>query len=314
MTFLNNLKFWIHSLFWGLSDADKVIQGQDNEPNEKTVGIHQVKDTQRVSHALLRGEITKSVAELRYRDYLVSENSRNYHVFGDEAVSTTDNILINERQIPKKFGGVNHEICNGFSESDSPTKYTLKFEYFESIKFPLDKFCVHFLVEENFISLYFSLLPNRNVATSKAFSNYLNKLIVSSNDFGAEYKKLKSISFTTYKISAVANYIKFTFKNLLLSDISVVNNEFVLKYAYESKEIENLLEKYTSEELKKKYETKEEKHLPQDVNIFEIANTCQLCGKPISVEEGASNKSIVGKFCCTDCLTKTIINNPNDTL
>ena len=313
MSFLSKIKLWIHSLFWGLSDADKIIQGQDDEPNEKTIGIHQVKDTQRVSHALLRGEVTKNVAELRYRDYLVSENSRNYHVNGDEAFSTNENILVKERKIPKKFGGINHEIYGGIVDSEEPNKHTLKFEYNDSIKFPLDKFCTHFLVEENFISLYFSMIPNRNISTSKAFANYLDKLLVTSN-FNSEYNTLKSISFVTYKISAIANYIKFTFTDLLLSEVSTINDEFVLKYRYANKEIENLLEKYTSEELKEKYKSKEEKHLPTDINIFDIENTCEVCNKPIAAEEGMLNKNIVGKFCCTDCLTKILIEKQNNEL
>lgn len=311
MSFLTNIKIWIHSLFHGMSDANDLIQGQSIDIADKQIGVHQNKNTtQRVSPALLRGEVTKEVVDLRYRDYMVSEGSRYYNANGEKTIN--NGILNIPNNIPTKFSGLNHEICNSIQESkvDSSCKHTLKFEYTENVKYQLDKYCEHFSVDGDYITLYFNAIPNRNIITSKAFCNYINKLITSEK-FGGEYLHLSEIWFVTYKITKVPNYTKFRFLDLVLSEAKINKNELILKYKASYVKTENLLEKYTSEDLKKKYEVKAEKHLQEDLVVFDIQNRCEVCGKEIPMEDGIMNKSVIGKFCCGECLVSELIKMKN---
>lgn len=317
MNFLNKIKIWFNALMYGLSDADKLIQGQVTDVNERHISINQLKDNQRVSHALLKGELTKEVRDLRYRDYLVAENSRRYNVQGDNAFSDRISILDEKNSIPKRFSGLNHEICASIQETvdvDVPSSYTLKFIYANSVKFLLEKYCSHFSVDENYITFYFSAIPNRNVVTSKAFCNHLNSMVVDFNKMGGEYSEIKEVWFVSYKITAVPNYTKFNFFDLKINSIQINNNEFLIRYKYSNRKVENLLDKYAIEDLKEKYQVKAEKYIPNsDIETYSIQNKCECCGREITYNEGKMNQAIVNKFCCGECLTKELIKT-KDTL
>ena len=76
-------KFWrtIKSLwggfFWGLKSADEIVfQSSENNTPGSTI-IQEVSD-KRVSKALLKGEVTQEVEELRYRTYRVDREAKNY--------------------------------------------------------------------------------------------------------------------------------------------------------------------------------------------------------------------------------------------
>lgn len=311
MNIWNNIRLFFSSLFQGLASADDVIQGHINDDSEKTIGIHQVKDIHRVAPALLRGEVTKEVAELRYRDYLVSEASRHYDKYGN---LTTYGLYYTNEGNNYKFTGVNHEICASITDSNvfTQSSYTLKITYEDSVKFLLEKYCDNFSVDKNFITLRFSTLPNRNVITSKAFCNYL-KTEMMNNSLGGTYSRLKEIKFVSYKISSIPNYLEFKFEDLILTEVFFDDekHECVMKYSANFYTVEDLTKKYVVDELKDKYSNKEAKYLPQESFNVEY-KLCEICGSPMLMEaEGKMNQEICGKFCCTSCCCDELMKKEN---
>lgn len=303
MSILNNLKYFIAQLFSGIKSADNIITGQKTDSGDKLSPIHQEKDTQRVANHLLKGEVTQEVKELRYRDYLVSESSRHYRVSGDEAHK------IHITYTKTQFGGINHEICSGFDgETNS---HTLKIIPEGTPRFDLSKHCSHFYVnlkdnDHYKISLYFDLTPNKDIATSKAFLNYIQNSIMTGSRLGGDFHKLSKIEFVTYKISSVENFIKYIFDDLTLTAINPTEKELELVYCAGNVTVENLIEKYKVEDLQEKYETKAKKYLPTgdvESNLY----ICELCGQPIAKSDGDLNLQLVNKFCCTECSVKELI-------
>lgn len=73
------IKYLFNSFFYGMSAADKAIMTSSND-NENIVINKEVKD-ERVSKALLRGELTQEVQELRYRTYKVDRESKTFEYF-----------------------------------------------------------------------------------------------------------------------------------------------------------------------------------------------------------------------------------------
>lgn len=306
MNFLNKCKIFFSTLFNSASNADKIILGQSIDGDEKTIPIQQVKDTKRVADKLLKGEVTQEVKELRYRDYLVSEHSRHYTVTGDEA---TKNSRISYS--PNKFGGMNHEITGTIEDAinDNKTNYTLKINYDGIPRFNLIKYCTHFYVDltKRKLLLYFDLMPNRNVATSKSFLNYVQSTILSSR-LGGDFSIIPEIWFVSYKITAVQNFLKFTFKDLILNKIDQTDKEIVFEYTITKYTIDDLIEKYKVDELEQKYKTNARKHLPEDISTFNIIK-CSICGKTITDREAEMNKEVCGELCCSDCMVTELTKN-----
>ena len=304
MNILNNIKLWFTSVFYGLSAGDDLLRGQNVENDSHAISINQEKDIHRVAPALLNGEITQEVVDLRYRDYTVAENSRNFQVVnGDNAHKVRAEIT----NIPPIFSGVNHMLYGGMQDTlDEKESFTLKIEYNNSVRFLLEKYCDHFSINGKEISLYFLAKPNRNLITSKPFCTYASRLMTNST-LGGEYNKLAKIWFVSYKISAVPNYVKFEFNNLIITNIQIENDELKFTFVAESVNIDDLTSKYVSESLREKYKAKAPKHIPNEIVVEEVQNVCEICGKEILSSEGMMNKSINNKFCCTDCLCKELI-------
>lgn len=301
---LNKIKIFFSSLFQGMDSGDKVIFSSGEDTLDKTIGVHQVKDTQRVAQNLLKGEVTQAVKELRYRDYLVSESSRTYEVIGDEARKRKHAFDFSTVEC-KKIKAVNHMLYSGLDDK-KPT-HTLKIKYEDYPKFDLTTYCTQFYIDltKNEISLYFDTTPNRNITTSKAFLKHLEKCVTSSV-FGGEYNKIKKIWFVSWKISALRNYLKFEFENL--DFINFINNEkeIILTFRFNSWKETDLIEKYKVEDLDKKYQNHERKNLPMEDSFKELSN-CEICGKPIMKDEGNMHKMIYNKFCCSECYSKQML-------
>ena len=307
MNILNKIRLFFVSLFSGLSKADNIIIGQSIDSDDKVIPAYQEKDTQRVANHLLKGEVTQEVKELRYRDYLVSENSRHYSVVGDTAIK---NARISYS--PKRFGGLNHNMGLALGDmsklQDALKKegeYTLKFKYEDTVRYNLSKFCTHFYIDlkNNKVSLYFDLLPNRNISTSKAFIHYIQQTMVSPK-LGGEFNFIKEMWFVSYKISALQNYLKFTFKDMILKEIKTTDKELILEYTPTTYTMEDLIEKYKVEDLDKKYKEKAPKQLPTsdiESSIYTLSK-CEICGKEVNQNEAKLNSYVVGKYCCSDCV------------
>lgn len=306
----NDVRLFFASLFQGLGSADKMILSNNGDPLDSTMGIHQVKDTQRVAQNLLKGEVTQEVKELRYRDYLVSENSRNFEVHGDKATKTKKNS--NSVFSCKKIKGENHTLYNGINDFDKKTSHTIKIEYENLPKFDLTSYCTHFYIdlENNQVNLFFNKFPNKNINTSKAFLNHIERSMVSSI-FGGDYNTLTSLCFVSYKISTLKNYLKFTFNNLILNKCSENSHEIILTYNFEQYKCEDLTEKYKVESLDEKYKNKEPKYLPNNIEIFD-ESVCSECGKVINESEGNMHSILINKFCCSDCYAKLLMEKNND--
>ena len=76
-----NLKIFFYSLFYGMKSTEDIVFHQNGlDGNSGTSIIKQVQD-KRVSKALLKGEITQEVQELRYRTYKVDKESKTYEYY-----------------------------------------------------------------------------------------------------------------------------------------------------------------------------------------------------------------------------------------
>ena len=82
------IKYFFNSFFYGMAAADKAIMSS-NSDSENIVINKEVKD-ERISKALLRGELTQEVQELRYRTYKVDRESKGFEYFSPTLAKRKD--------------------------------------------------------------------------------------------------------------------------------------------------------------------------------------------------------------------------------
>lgn len=77
MTFFQRIKLFFHQLFHGLRAAEDVMLTQDTSDGGN-VSVVQKQESKTLAEALINGEVTQEVRELRYRTYKVDRESRGY--------------------------------------------------------------------------------------------------------------------------------------------------------------------------------------------------------------------------------------------
>ena len=92
---------------FGMKGADDIILSQDKE--NANIGIIQTKETHNLGEALMRGEVTQEVEELRYRNYKIAREANNYkYIGGGQAIKKTKKVK-NLKNF--KFRQANYPIC-----------------------------------------------------------------------------------------------------------------------------------------------------------------------------------------------------------
>ena len=82
MSLKNKLLNILYSLPFGLKGADSEIFGSKTNSENGTEISQEVSD-ERLGKHLLKGEVTQSVEELRYKTYKVANESKNYNFIGN---------------------------------------------------------------------------------------------------------------------------------------------------------------------------------------------------------------------------------------
>ena len=82
MSLKNKLLNILYSLPFGLKGADSEIFGSKTNSENGTEISQEVSD-ERLGRHLLKGEVTQSVEELRYKTYKVANESENYKYLGN---------------------------------------------------------------------------------------------------------------------------------------------------------------------------------------------------------------------------------------
>lgn len=241
--------------------------------------IEQKVNNKRLSVDLLRGEVTQQVEELRYRDYLVSEESRNYKYIGNgEAVKIKST---NEFNGKIKFTQKNERIVNDIlselnrigTNEDSLERYTLKITYKEFPRFKLERYCKWFEVDVNEkdnrfkISLHFYAQPDSSITSNKMFLNEIKKVL--NGDIKNELNDdLDNIFFITDSVEGERNYVSYNFTNLKIESFEKLKDEYIINYSSENYKRVDLLEKMKSNTMEEKYKNKERKEI--DTSVYKI--------------------------------------------
>ena len=315
MKFLGKIKNYFYRVVYSLPFAMK--GGEIMSPSKEGLdglgfGVEKHIEDERLSKAMLKGEVTKEVVDMRYRDYKVSEESRSYNYLGDGVAIKGKGIKKFEGKI--KFGMPNEQICSDtYSElkrvdTDEylETKYTINVVYDDITRFKIEKYCTSFNIslgygKEDYLLLKFPKEPYFRKPDTKAFINEIKKCIKDTRSNGI-FDLVSIVSFVTYKVTEEKNYVSYILQDLHCEYIKESEDEFVAKYKIGKYVREDLIAKFKVDELDEKYKNKEAK--VQKNSIDEISNekyTCDCCGCEVNKWIAEASIEANGKVLCEKC-------------
>lgn len=301
--------FWI-ALFYGMKSTEDIVFTQNGVSNEANgTSINQAVTDHSVVKAMLRGEVTQEVEELRYRNYLVDREAKQYEYYTptlaikrDKMDSkfvkywNEDNLEIITIQLnePSDEGinsfNVNKEgVYKSYEILPSKHSYDVKLTRGEfTPRYYLEEYtkrlAVRKLDEENKVMLdfYVSKYPNDKDFKSKGFVREIEK--IKDEQLRSDVVDIKAVKFTTNHAFKIDDMLEFEFDCLILKYVNEFDGNYVI--SFKARMLKNgidLTKKYYNKQMADKYANKEKKEAIFDPFGAESTKVykCEHCGKEI---------------------------------
>lgn len=336
----------LYALPFGMKAVDPEIMGSSSKRNDGQT-VNQETADERVGKHLLKGELTQSVKDLRYRTYKVDDESRNYQYLGQGNAIRKNNPSRNVNHV--KFSQTCKLETSGILEEmkrvgDYGTeRYTLQVEHSNPlVRFKIEQFATQIDVDvkngkENTsgscefddctTKLHFSSVPNGYEKKSAPFINELKRLVETIKDIKKNnaddaqriideackhcemVSSIVSISFTTFKASNdEPDLINYVFLCPQLLDAKEENSEVVLILKWALCMSNDIKAKFFDASMANKYKMSAPKQTPLDISGgAERVAHCDVCGKEMNVYDADVTRYTYGKAMCSECLLKHII-------
>lgn len=289
---------FLYSLPFGLKGADIEIFGQKDSSNGSNITIQQQINEKKLSDALLQGEVTQEVEELRYRTYKVAKESENYNYLGE-------GIAIKEKKVnqPQEFYVKNHIICESVGHElnrvgdYSVDRYLLKVKYSDIPRFKLEKYCQNIKVnlKNKKISLYFE--KNTDEPEIRMFLNEMESI--------TKGKKSELISYPIeFSFTTNDTFLNYKFQGVTYETIISNQFEYILEYNFKEYFEEDITKKFYSKTMDEKYQNKECKNVNLSLIETQRKRYCSSCGKEIDLYDGDITEKTYGYPLCNDCIKK----------
>ena len=297
-------------LFYGMKGADEVISTSAVASDTSiSVGQH----SNRVSHALLRGELTQAVKELRHRTYKIDRESKNFEYFSptlalrrektDSKFVTYENkdnlpiVVIQPNDIYRE--GVNEGISH-IGESMNKKHNVIKVSRDDGFtpRYKLEDYTTRLVVRRLedancVLDFYVSKYPDKMKFKSKGFIKEVES--IRDNGVRSDVLDITGVKFTTYKAYNAQDLFVFDFKITQFVQIDEFDGSYILRFNAEALVDGNDLLKTElfNKEMEEKYNRKEAKErepidlLGGNSNIREYV--CERCGKRVTNNEADSS-------------------------
>lgn len=310
MKFFKKLRSLLSGLFYGMKATEDIVFKQSGITHQSDgMTIQQRVEDNRVSKALLRGELTQEVEELRYRTYNVDREAKNYEYY-------TPLLAMRREKMDSKFvrywNDDNLDIItiqpneindDGINSVNVDKEGTYKeYELFNqrhnySIHLTRGEFIPRYYIEDyikrvvvrkiddihSMLDLYVSKYPNDKDFKSKGFVREIEK--IKSDKLRSDIIDIQTLSFTTNHAFKYENMFEFEFDNIHLSYINEFDGFYVI--SFKSRNVKNgidLMKKYYSKSMADKYKAKAKKDIilnPFDTTDEIKVYKCEHCGKEI---------------------------------
>lgn len=312
-----SIYLFIVNLFWGMRKVDDEIFTQFDNSSASGIGTEKEKHSTSVAGALLRGEVTQQVRELRYRTYKVDRESKKYKYLTPtlalrrekfdtkfiayENADNLDVVIVQPNDIYKtnlaeiemdKIEGNEKETKIHGAHLDKP-KNLIKIERSNDFvpRYRIEDYTKRIVVRRKnpeicVVDFYVSKYPDNTKYKTKGFVKEIEKLIIDprKNDIN----DIRKVSFTSYKAFGSEDLCEFEYDRLNFIGIVEYDGMYLLRYearpTIDGKDL--VMTEYFDQTMEDKYARKEKKELV--INPFEIHErriyTCGDCGKEIKYD------------------------------
>ena len=217
---LNYLKYLWFGLILGMKKTEDETLHQNGMSLDNASTINQQVSDHSVARALLRGELTQEVIELRYRTYAVAREAAHYNYFSPTLakkkgvndfknikISNTDNrevITVQENKL--QIETVTDSLLRIGDDGkfiDRQREYNVVFKRNNYPRFKLEDYTKKVVVMKGddeytaVVDVYVSKYPDDKNITSKPFIRELERII--DTGIRSDMFEFKSIQFETYK-------------------------------------------------------------------------------------------------------------------
>ena len=297
------LKTLWFGLFIGMKKTEDATLHQSGLDGDVQAGINQEVSEQRVSKALLRGELTQQVKELRYRTYKVDRESKSFEYFSP-LLAKRNNEKLDSKFVEYYRGDGLDVITIQPNEADVETledslqrldsgdkgrvNYTVKVERDFVSRYRIEEYTKRLAVKRSedgvVLEFYVSIYPNDKDFKSKGFVNELKYVM---NGRKTDIFDIESVSFVSYKAYRVQDMLEFSFSELKFLEIVEFDGHYVIRMSAKPDKLGNdLTDEYYCREMDEKYRNKVQKNLTisvDDVGGFKKFDkfVCECCGKEV---------------------------------
>lgn len=314
--FFNEIKIWAHSLASATKNVETQTLSQVSVDSVEG-GINVVQDVNQGVHelakALLRGDLTEEVKQLRYRNYKVDREAKKYKYFSPTLAlkkkEGKDNKFISFDKsdglevITVQYNyAISEDVLDAINQIENggrgkKTKYKFEFKRDFIPRFRMEEFAKKVVVKRldethAILDFYFSKYPERFFRRSddKSFrSKVFIHEIESIRDKGVKSDMLdvEELRFVTNHAYKQDDLMEFVFKNIMFREVAEFDGDYILRFkaSIEHDGID-LTAAFYNKEMAEKYENKEKKELVLDVSGGAPIETyvCSDCGKVVTFD------------------------------
>lgn len=320
----NKIISYIYGLFHGMKQAEVDAFTQLGSTSDTNSTISQQVDSNRMSAALLRGEVTQEVQELRYRDYAVAEKSSNYKYLGNGLVVEKDfedfKLKINvdnpngyKVQLIQDNKILTEDVLSELQRVGTygnETKYTVCCTRNFYPRYKIESFTnklVIMRIDDEVVELnfYASIYHDEhNLILTKGFIKEIE--MIRNNKIKSDMLDIDKVSFVSYKAYGSADLKEYSYSVNKFVGINIYDGNYVIKF--EAKIINDgnsLTDKFYHEGMANKYKNKEKKELTLDLTQPQKIEICDICGKEIENIYDAHIVNVTfNKNICLECLKR----------
>ena len=297
----NKLYNLLVGLIFGMKNTEEVMFTQQGLNNEVGTGVIKEVESQRVSKALLKGEITQEVEELRYRTYKVDRESKEYEYYAPTLAlkrekqdnkfvkyDNSDNLEIITIQPNETNVESISETLKHINEYGNKETYLIKIDRNFVSRYKIEEYTKRLVVkkldDKNHVILdfYVSKYPNDKDFKSKGFVKEIEK--IKNDKLRSDILDFKEVSFTTYHAFKLYDMLEFAFKNIYFREVVEYDGHYIIRFkAYAYKNGIDLTKSFYSKTMDEKYKNKVKKDIVLNITGSDDIKTyiCSECGKEV---------------------------------
>lgn len=307
--FLLTLKYLWFGFILGMKKTEDETLHASGIDLENGSTVNQKVSEHSVAKALLRGELTQEVIDLRYRTYEVARESTHYTYFSPTlakkkkptdnkfvAVENADNreiVTIQENKLDVET--VTDSLLrineDDLKFEDREKSYNINIERDCAVRFKIEQFMKKVVVKKGddefsaILDIYVSKYPDDKNFISKPFIKEVERII--SSGLRSDIVEFNRLSFETYKAFKLDDMIRFEFGDMKFQKVFEYDGDYVFRFV--SKIIDggtDLTKEFYSERMAKKYR----EHAPKELTITYDPESnirvykCADCGKEVTYD------------------------------